>query len=225
MSADPVRPPPFYCPACGKKHRADLRALQCQAGATARVTCARCEAVMSLRIGDDGLPTCEILQQPAKDGAAETAVATSPGGAMSKSNMPVSILVAAVVAAAVSFGVGRLTATGDAPTASAPDSRVAALEQQLAMLAGDLKDARAKAEAAQSLATTAHNEIRAVTGSVQTGLQANAAKVTAIEDAQGSLGKAFEEMQGKYKAFNGRIEGNYTELRSVKKRVKALEAR
>lgn len=225
MSTESTRPPPFYCPACGKKHRADLTALEGMASAVARVDCARCEAVMSLRIGDDGLPKCEILEQPAKEATAETVVAASAGGAMSKSSTPLTLVLAAVVAAAVSFGVGRLTAGEGGASAAPADDRVAALERQLTVLAEDLKDAQAKADAAQALATTAHAGVRAVTGSTQQGMQANTYKVTAIETTQSALGGAFEELKGKWQDLNGRIESNYTDVRKLTKRVKTLEAK
>lgn len=64
MSADTPTTPPFYCPACGKKHRADLSALGDGSLALARVTCARCEVVMSIFLGSDGLPKCEAQLRP-----------------------------------------------------------------------------------------------------------------------------------------------------------------
>lgn len=224
MSAESPRPPPFYCPACGKKHRADLSALQGAPGAVARVTCARCEAVMSLKLGADGLPKCEILEHPSREDVAAAPAAAPAGGAMATKNLSLSLIAAAVVAAVVSFGVGRLTGGGEAAPPQ-DDGKVVALEQQVAVLARDLRAARSKAEDAHALATTAHAGVRTLTGSIEEGMQANTAKVTAIEKAQGALGEAFEGIKAQYKAFNGRIEKNYVDLRGVNKRVKALEGR
>jgi len=225
MSADPSRPPPFYCPACGKKHRADLSGIQGAPGAIARVTCARCETVMSLRIGDDGLPKCEILDQPSTAVGAAAPATHAPGGAMAKSSMSLSLLVAAVVAAVVSFGVGRLSAPGETAAAPQDEGRMATLEARIADLQRDLRAAQAKAEEAHALAAGARDGISSLGGSIQGGMQANASKVTAIEKAQNALGTAFETVQANYKALNGRIEQNYVNLRGVTKRVEALEGR
>lgn len=143
---------------------------------------------------------------------------------MAKSNLSLSLLAAAVVAAVVSFGVGRLTA-GDAGTAAPADGRVAALERQLAVLAENLKDARAEAAAAQALATTAQSGVKSLEGSMQGGMQANTAKVTAIENAQTALRTAFDDVKAKYEELNGRIEGNRAGVFQLKKRIEKLEDR
>ena len=225
MSVEPTRPPPFYCPACGKKHRADLSALQGSTGAVARVTCARCETVMSLRIGDDGLPKCEIPDQPSTTVSAGLPAAAAPGGAMAKPSMSLSLLAAAVVAAVVSFGVGRLSAPGEGSAAAGGDARIAALETRLADLQRDLRAAQAKAGEAHDMASAARDGAKSVGSSVQDGMGANAAKVAAIEKAQGALGEAFDTVKADYKLLNGRIEANYANLRGVTKRVEALEGR
>ena len=228
MSAEATRPPPFYCPACGKKHRADLRALQDRADATARVACARCEAVMSLRMGEDGLPTCEILEPSPHDAPATASPDTvlqdagTNGDPMSKSNLSLSVLVAAVVAALVSFGVGRLTAAepGAAPR---DDKAFEKLRREVDMLTAKLAAEQGRAQQAIEIASKAVAKVGTTQAWAEAGVRANAAKVTGLEKAQAAISKAFEQTKADYKALNGRIEGNYTNLRGLTKRVKKLE--
>ncbi len=235
MSAEPEHRPPFYCPACGKKHRADLSALQDRSDATARLTCARCDTVMGLSLGSDGLPTCEILEPPSTQSDAAAAAtgaptgAALPGEAMSKPSMSLSLLAAAVVAAAVSFGVGQLTG-GDGPAAAGPSTasftalqgRFAKLESELATQRDATRDALAALAKAQENAAGAP---AAALASIEAGVRANAAKVTGLEKSQGSITEAFEGIKSNYKELNGRIEGNYVALRGLTKRLKMLESK
>ena len=44
------KPPPFYCPTCGQKHRADLSDLTGMDDAMARVTCAGCGIALGVTL-------------------------------------------------------------------------------------------------------------------------------------------------------------------------------
>jgi hypothetical protein len=222
MGSDRSTPPPFYCPACGKKHRADLSALLGQPGAVAKVTCARCGAVMALRIGEDGLPRCEI-PQPAADAAAPAARPvgrkTPSGGPMPKSALLVPVLAAAVAAAVVSFVVAK-AAGGKPPPAKAGDE-VAALHKTVDDLRGEVASLREALATATAASKHDHSDLQAQ-------LQVATERVGKLEGAAGKsaeLAKAVAAAQEATKDFNGRIEANYTTLHALSKRVEKLEGK
>jgi len=62
------KPPAFFCPACGQKHRADLEPLRQRAGASLGTKCRRCGVALQVRL-EDGKPVCEIA--PASEAPAE----------------------------------------------------------------------------------------------------------------------------------------------------------
>ena len=215
MSAESTRQPPFYCPACGKKHRADLSALRDQAGAAAKVTCARCESVMTLRVGPDGLPKCES-NEPI-------------GGPMSqpdvkKPGLLVPIAAAAVVAAAVSFGL--VSALKPAP-AAAPrdDARLEALEAQVRQLTTSLEASEARAkDAVGELAELTRKLEGRVNGAEQT-VAALGKSVATIEQGAAKVNAAFVSIQKDHEDHAGRIEANRVTGRQLAKRVEALEGK
>ena len=57
------KPPPFYCPKCGQKHRADLSKLQGQSGAVLKTTCAGCAIALEVMLDEDDLPECTALEE------------------------------------------------------------------------------------------------------------------------------------------------------------------
>lgn len=213
MSAASPRQPPFYCPACGKKHRADLSALAGQAGAVAKVTCARCETVMSLRMGGDGLPKCE---------------ANEPlGGPMSqpdakKPSLLVPIAAAAVVAAAVSFGL--LSALTPAPAAAPKDdARLEALETQVRKLAVALDEATAREqELRRDLQDREARLAQRLEGAEKT-VTSLGQSVATIEQGAARINAAFVTIQADHKDHAGRIEANRVTGRQLAKRIETLE--
>jgi len=52
------KPPAFYCPACGQKHRTNLAALAATPDAVMRLACVGCKAPLALSVGPDGRPVC-----------------------------------------------------------------------------------------------------------------------------------------------------------------------
>ena len=229
MSAERTRPPPFYCPACGKKHRADLSAIQGHPGAVAKVACARCKTVMALHIGDDGLPKCELPDHTVTKVGPAAASAPSPpgtglpsGGVMSKPALLVPVLAAAVIAAVVSFVVAQAAGGGAAPPkAGAADA--GALEktiQELRAEVAGLKEALGRTDAAAAHAKSDNDARLLVLGERMAKLEGAVATRTGEHESMKASAAAAAEAT---KDFNGRIEANYTNLRVLTKRVEALE--
>lgn len=214
MSTDSPRQPPFYCPACGKKHRADLGALRGTAGAVAKVTCGRCETVMALRIGADGLPKCE---------------ANEPiGGPMSqpeskKPSLLLPIAAAAVVAAGIS--VGLLSVLKPEPAAPAPDPRIAGLEEEVRKLAVALDEATAREQALRRDLVDAMAKADARIEGAEKTVASLGETVTGIEGRAAKLSSAFLTIQKDHEDHGGRIEANRVTARQLDKRVKALEGK
>ncbi len=57
--SDAKKPPAFFCPACGQKHRANLQALEGTGGAVMRLNCVGCEKPLVVSLGEDGGPVCK----------------------------------------------------------------------------------------------------------------------------------------------------------------------
>lgn len=229
MSAAGPNPPPFYCPACGKKHRADLSALIGHEGASAKVDCHRCGIEMTLSVGSDGLPKCETHGPPADPSAVQAmspaeAAAVLSGGAMSKSNLPLHLLLAAVVAAVVSFGV--VSATKGDGEKDGDASRMEALEQRIQELeASAEQDVPSVAQSDPEALNALEKKLRASITSVEEGLAAQTKTLAGLEQLHAQMSNAFAKVQQAYKKLNGRIEANYQAGREVDKRLKALEAK
>lgn len=58
-----TKQPPFFCPLCGQKHRADLSALRGQEGATLRTRCRQCGAGLAVGL-EDGQPVTDVTEAP-----------------------------------------------------------------------------------------------------------------------------------------------------------------
>jgi len=214
MSTESPRQPPFYCPACGKKHRADLSALQGQASAVAKVTCARCETVMALRMGADGLPKCE---------------ANEPlGGPMSqpdvkKPGLLLPLAAAAILAAVVSFGVA--SAIKPAATTPQADPRLATLEEQVRKLAVALDEAAAREQALRRDYQDAVAGVAQRTVSAEKTVASLGQTVTGLESQTAQISKSFLTIQKEHADHGGRIEANRVTGRQLDKRLRALEGK
>lgn len=214
MSTESPRQPPFYCPACGKKHRADLSALQGRSGAVAKLACARCEAEITLRIGVDGLPKCEVIEPS--------------GGPMSqpdvtKPRLLLPLATAAILAAAISFAVASAVQPASAPAKE--DPRIGALQRQVETLALALQEARQQ-DAARHAAI---DERLARMGSRIEGAETTVASlgqtVSAVEDGAAKISTAFLAIQTDHEDHGNRIEANRVTTRQLDKRLKALEGK
>lgn len=225
-----MKPPPFYCPACGKKHRADLSALIGHEGAHAKVTCHRCNVEMTLFLGSDGLPKCEVRDAAAQAAGTQTssAVATTAahpaasGGSMPKSNVMV-LVAAAVIAGVVSF---LATSLGGAKP-SGDDARIgkleAALEQAQAQIAA-LRDAAGAPQPAGDVEGLKRT-IGAKVASLRKTVSANGDGIGNLTQMFQKANANFTKLGADYKALNGRIEANYQKGRELDKRMKAVEAK
>jgi hypothetical protein len=75
MPAPPPKHPPFFCPSCGQKHRADLTALLEQPDAVMRARCQGCGRALLIRLRDEK-PVCELREE-----ASTSEVPTARSGA------------------------------------------------------------------------------------------------------------------------------------------------
>jgi serine/threonine protein kinase len=62
VSTAEKKPPAFYCPECGQKHRADLSGLEGKAGAMAKMNCAGCGILLGVILDEDDLPVPQALE-------------------------------------------------------------------------------------------------------------------------------------------------------------------
>ncbi len=70
MSDEAKKPPAFYCPSCGQKHRANLDSLVGKAGALMRLACVGCATPLAVTLDDDDKPVC-TLDEPKPEAEAE----------------------------------------------------------------------------------------------------------------------------------------------------------
>lgn len=82
MSGEEKKPPPFFCPKCGQKHRADLSELSGVVGAVMKTPCAGCGIDLAVTLDEDDLPVCQVLEEYA---GAQPAVAPPPAPTPKKS--------------------------------------------------------------------------------------------------------------------------------------------
>ncbi len=75
---DAKKPPAFYCPDCGQKHRADLSRLGGTEGAVMRLACVGCKAPLAVSLGDDGRPVCKHDEPTTDRPAPEAPAAKAP---------------------------------------------------------------------------------------------------------------------------------------------------
>lgn len=72
------KPPAFYCPKCGQKHRADLSPLDGRPSGTVRTPCRRCGAALRIHLEDDR-PVCEVIEVEPPQAAPKTEKPLAPG--------------------------------------------------------------------------------------------------------------------------------------------------
>jgi hypothetical protein len=229
--------PPFYCPECGHKHRADLTMLAEHPGSHAKVKCHRCGLVIQLSVDAEGMPVVERadgglagLEKEAVSAAPprsapppspnpEPAAARSGGG-----GFVTTVLVAAIVGGAVAHFVPRPekkaeeTATPD----TGMEDRLASLDLRLEELAREVKSA-AQAPSADPGALAQANARFAEIEARLTALKAEAKAVgdgarSELETRGAALQKKLDEG---LKSLNGRIESNYQALKALEKRLPA----
>lgn len=235
MSADAPPSPPFYCPACGKKHRADLSALGDGSQAQARVTCARCQIVMSIFLGSDGLPKCEARAQPetrsdpaqqdqtartasptASSDTAAAALGSSDGVPMShtprplkKAGLPLQLAAAALVGALVSFLVASAvtpSTTGDGP-APGPGAGQGA-EQGLEQVLRQIGALETRLASSEEALTLERSDRTRVERDLRDAIASNATGL----NAQGQTVTRMEQLQTSSNAAVQKIQGDYQGL-------------
>jgi hypothetical protein len=232
MPIEGARPPPFYCPSCGKKHRADLSALAGRTGAHAKVTCQRCEIVMTISLGADGLPKCEALETPAAIDSASpspapqaTADTADPGGTMSRTRPALLLATAAVVAGVVSFlmvsfaGGGPAEAGAEAARIDELSQAVEDLRKQLAERGGNRSHWKEASEDAAARIRTLEARVAAV----EKATAGNGSGVESLGTLFATANASFEKLRKDYTSLHGRIEANYQRSRAIEKRLEALE--
>jgi transcription elongation factor Elf1 len=233
MSTDSHEPKRFECPDCGRRHKADLHGMVGHPEVHGKVPCASCGKTLWISLDEEGQPVVVLYeehlheaihqeriaaQQAKAEAAAVTqAAAVQESSAGGGSSVLLTLITAAIVAAAVSLLMGggkgedgrdgRIDALGAEIEAlqSAPpppeldvlNQRIVALEKQLGARIDALKKAGGGDDAV----------------------------LRAIEETKTELSSAIEAVKAAYKTLDGRIEGNYTTLRQIDKRLKALESR
>ena len=67
MEGDTKKPPPFFCPACGQKHRAPIDNLLANPGAVLRVSCSGCTKRLAVSLNADGTLACTLASDTTAD--------------------------------------------------------------------------------------------------------------------------------------------------------------
>jgi len=249
MTTDVHTPKSYTCPKCDKHHAADLSAMEGHPEIHGKVHCMGCHVLLWISLGEDGATKCEIFEEHLHEaeeaqGASETAATepaeqdaapaagTDAASAAPANSMLGTLLAAAVVAALVSFFVGK-AAGGGAPAPDAGKPNTAAHEAMATRIDG-LEDALA---AARGAAGSDRDELENAHAALRVEIQANADGLTrAVALAAAPRDKpevpamqahisAVEKLEGDIRALAGRIEGYYQSLRLALKRIEALEAK
>ena len=87
MTDDTKKPPAFFCPSCGQKHRTKIDPLEATPGAVMHVACVGCKLPLALRLDGEGALVCTEEEKPSEPPAAagKPAPAPTPKSAKSKS--------------------------------------------------------------------------------------------------------------------------------------------
>ena len=140
-----------------------------------------------------------------------------------KPSLLVPIAAAAVVAAAVSFGL--LSALKPEPAKPVEDPRIATLEAQVRDLATKLEAATAESGALKAALDDRLGKADArITGAEKT-VASLGQTVSGIEQRAAKLSSTFLTIQKDHEDHGGRIEANRVAARQLDKRVKALEGK
>lgn len=242
MATD-VQTTKYRCPKCGKKHAADLSALEGHPEIHGKVHCMKCHELLWLSLGEDGSPRVEIyadhlrhMESEAAASANRPAAAASAPESSTTVKKPSSlgpILAAALVAAIVSFLVGQATgggkqdelrgSAGVREAGGSEDTGSEAASEALGALQADLQALRSDAGAAASAHAKFEAELRsavdAQTGALD-GMNATLGELRATLDA---IRARLAKVEASYDGLHGRIEMNYNNLRAATKRMDALE--
>lgn len=239
MSTDIHEPRPFDCPDCGHHHKADLHGMVGHPEVHGKVPCAKCGKTLWLSLDDEGEAIVELYEEHLHEAihqervaaheakvaasAAEKAAAAAgePAGGGGPS-LVLTVIAAALVALAVSLamagpkggggggkGQGNNDARIEAMAADIQALKVAPADPKLLELGREIQ--RLEKQLGEGLA------------SVSKSAGGDPAVLKAIHDTNASLTEAVAAVKASYKSLHGRIEGNYTALRQLDKRVKKLE--
>ena len=73
------KPPPFYCPKCGQKHRADITPLQQKPGSVLKAKCKGCGLALGVSMNADGtLKAAAFAETPSAPEPLTSALAAPP---------------------------------------------------------------------------------------------------------------------------------------------------
>lgn len=236
MTQPATEQPPFYCPECGHKHRADLSGLVGHPGAHAKVTCHRCGTTLKLHVAPDGMPICEragealagLEDEPAQHApapSAQASLATPPRGGGSQIG---ALLLALLAGAAGGVGAGQLlpAAGGEKEAAPAPSGLSEAAARALIDQAIQTRSARSATEMASML-----EALRGEWNTLRTQMADLSAKVAALPAPAAAAGQSPEleaelkaRLEAGLRSLNGRIEANYQAIKALDQRMEALVA-
>ena len=144
----------------------------------------------------------------------------------SKPSLVLPLVAAAIVGALVSFGVATfLQPTATTTAAPQDDARLEQVLQQVATLEKRLAASEQAAKDADNARDALAKELRAATTSNAKGLEGQGQTLARIEQGQTKTDASLQAVEASTKALNGRIEGNYTTLRAMDRRLKAVEGK
>ncbi|MDA1196010.1 MAG: hypothetical protein O2894_12620, partial [Planctomycetota bacterium] len=78
MTTGTPAPHAYVCPACGRKHGADLSAMEGHPEVHGKVHCMGCHALLWLSLHADGTPKCELFEAHRHDVQAGLTPAAAP---------------------------------------------------------------------------------------------------------------------------------------------------
>ncbi len=218
----------YTCPKCGKKHAADLSALEGHPEIHGKVHCMKCHELLWLSLADDGMPVVELYKdhlRKAETGAAPAPKTTAKAETPEKASSLPSMLVAALVAAIVSFLVGQATGSSAAEvegTASVSEVSAPSVEQ-LTALQTDVQSLRADTSAVAMAQTKLEAELRGAAKTQGESVDAIGVSLAESKLALTTLQERIGKIEKLYDTLHGRIEMNYTNLRQAKKALDALK--
>jgi len=198
-----------------------------------KVPCAGCGKTLWLSLDEQGEAQVELYEEHLHEAVhqervaahkakmvAQAATADAGGGG---SSLIVSVIAAAVVAVVVSLVMGGSKA-GDGGGAGHNDARIDQMAKDLEDLRGVAATAGADVSEVGRKLGELEKRLNERLAALSKAAQGDPAALKAIRDTGAALTEAVEAVKAAYKALHGRIEGNYTRLNAVDKRLKKLEA-